>query len=588
MTILAGPTLAGPALAEAEGVGALTIGGFLREVCERFADHEALVFDDPLREGTTVGWTYAELERQARRVARALVAAGVSKGTRVGILMGNRPEAVAAWFGAPLVGAVVVPLSTFSPRPELDHLLRHADVSVLLTQTTLLGRDFLGDVIALCPEAGRPETTEGGRRRDGGEQREDGPMATVTFPFLRRVAAVGLAAPAGRIQPWEAFLASGDDVGEALVDAMAAQVAPSDHGLIIYSSGTTDRPKGMLHNHRAPTLQFWLQAGVFGRHERTRMWTALPMFWTAGMNTAMGATLAAGGCWVMQEVFEPGEALRLMARERVTEPYTLPHQTAALEEHPDWAGTDLSSLRCVFGKSAFARHPSVTGDTGWNMPVAYGLSETCAIFITHRFDTPRELLRQSMGRLLPGNRLRIVDPGTGRILGADADGELAIAGPTLMEHYVKVDRDQCFDIDGFFHTGDVGYYDEAGYVHWTGRRTEMIKTGGANVSPAELEVQLRACQPVKLARVVGVPDPRLGELVVLCVTLKDGATATAAEIRSFLRERVAAYKVPRHVLFFGDGDIPMTGSDTKVRDAELVRLVEERLRPPAPPSPPLT
>ena len=100
----------------------------------------------------------------------------------------------------------------------------------------------------------------------------------------------------------------------------------------------------MLHGHRAPTLQFWVQAQIFGRHEATRMWSALPLFWTAGLNTAMGSTLAAGGCWVMQETFEPGAALALMARERVTEPYTLPHQTGALEEHPDWATTDLSSL----------------------------------------------------------------------------------------------------------------------------------------------------------------------------------------------------------------------------------------------------
>ena len=132
----------------------------------------------------------------------------------------------------------------------------------------------------------------------------------------------------------------------------------SDHGLIIYSSGTTDRPKGMLHTNRGPTVQFWNQAQIFGRHEGTRLWSALPIFWTAGYSTAMGPILAAGGCWVMQETFEPGAALELIARERVTEPYTLPHQTAALVEHPNWETADLSSLRSVFGKSAFARHPT--------------------------------------------------------------------------------------------------------------------------------------------------------------------------------------------------------------------------------------
>jgi acyl-CoA synthetase (AMP-forming)/AMP-acid ligase II len=327
------------------------------------------------------------------------------------------------------------------------------------------------------------------------------------------------------------------------------------------------------------TLQFWFEAQVFGRTEDTRLWTSLPMFWTAGINTVMGSTLAAGGCWIMQEYFEPAEALRLMEREQVTEPYTLPHQTAALEERPEWRRADLSSLKAVYGKSAFARHSTVHGATSWNFPVGYGLSETCTAFATHSSSTPRELLRQSTGRLLPGNTLRVVDPDTGIELGAGEVGEFTIAGPTLMLGYVGMDRSDCFDEAGFFHTGDIGFFDPDGYVHWTGRRSEMIKTGGASVSPAEIEVALRACPPVKLARVVGVPDDRLGQLVVLCAVLKDGMTATATDIQEFLRPRVASYKVPKRVLFFEDGEIPMTGSDTKVRDAELLSKVFARLTP---------
>jgi acyl-CoA synthetase (AMP-forming)/AMP-acid ligase II len=376
---------------------------------------------------------------------------------------------------------------------------------------------------------------------------------------------------------WDAFLASGDAVDDDALDRRITEVHESDHGLIIYSSGTTDRPKGMLHTNRAPALQFWFQRRFFGRHEATRLWTALPIFWSAGYVTAMGASLAGGSCWVMQETFEPGEALQLMARERVTEPYSLPHQTATMSEHPDWLTTDLSSLKCVYGKSAFARHPSVDGDTSWQMTVSYGLSETNTAVMGHAWDAGRDAVKHSMGRLLPGYELRIVDPGTGRILDANEDGEFAVRSPTLMDHYVKMNRDECFDADGFFHTGDAGYYDDDGHVHFTGRRTEMIKTGGANVSPAELEVQLRACEPVKLARVIGVPDPRLDQIVVLAVTLREGAHATEADIQGFLRERVAAYKVPKKVLFFADGEIPMTNSATKVRDPELLALVEARL-----------
>jgi fatty-acyl-CoA synthase len=526
--------LEGPPLEDAEGVGSLTLGAFITEVGARFADHEALVFGDER-------WTYRDLLERSRQVAAALVAGGTARFSRVGILMGNRPEAVAALFGAALAGAVAVPLSTFSPRPELGFFLAHSAVDTVLTQARMKDRRYAEDVAALAPD----------------------------LPYLRRWAAVGA--------DWEEFLATGAGVDPTVLDARRDQVVPSDEGLVIYSSGTTSRPKGVLHCHRAPTLQFWLQAAIFGRGEATRLWTTLPLFWTAGLNTAMGATLAAGGCWVMQEWFDAGEALSLMAAERVTEPYALPHQTAALEEHPAWATTDLSSLRCVFGKSAFARHPSVRGDTGWNMPVAWGLSETCTGFASHTSSTPRELLRASSGRLIPGARLRVVDPDDGRELGAGEIGELTIAGPTVMMRYVGTDRDECFDRAGFFHTGDVGYFDGDGYVHWTGRRSEMIKTAGASVSPAEIEVALRACPPIKLARVLGVDDARLGQRVVLCVVLKDGMAATGDDIRAFLKERLASYKVPKEVLFFGDGDIPMTGGDTKVRDTDLLSLVGDRL-----------
>ncbi|MHB1446341.1 MAG: class I adenylate-forming enzyme family protein [Acidimicrobiales bacterium] len=553
-------TLEGPPLAEAGGIGALTLGGFLEEVTSRY-DGEALVFDDPLAGGTTVRWSYARLAQEAHRVGRALMAAGVGRGARVGILMGNRPEAVASVFGAGLVGAVAVPLSTFSAPAELEFMLGHADVQMVLAQREMRGHDYLGDLLALDPELDRAEP----------------PLRSAAFPFLESVAVVGAAHSSGSVRSWTDFMDSADRLSDHMLLARAGHIHPSDPAVIIYSSGTTERPKGMLHCHRAVTLQFWLQAGVFGRHPGTRLWTALPMFWTAGLNTAMGPTLAGGGCWVMQESFDPGDAIALMEREKVTEPYTLPHQTAALEEHPSWKTADLSALRCVFGKSAFARHPTVDGDPNWNSPVAYGLSETASIFAGHGWDTPRAVMRESTGRLLPGNRLRVVDPDTGARLGPGQDGELAVAGPTLMEHYVGRTRYECFDPDGFFHTGDAGFFDTEGYVHWTGRRTEMIKTAGANVSPAELEVALRAFGPLKLARVIGLPDPRLGQRVVLAAVVKEGEATSAEEIKAFLRERVSAYKVPKSVVFFSDGEVPMTGSDTKVRDADLLKLVGDRL-----------
>ena len=535
--------------------GPLTLSAFLLEVCRRHPGRDALVFDDPLQGYETVRWTYSDLECEARRVARALLAAGLGKSARVATLMANRPEAVAAYFGAALAGAVVVPLSTFSTKHELHQLLAHSDASVLLTQSAMGSHNFAVDIAELI----------------------DRPL---NYPYLRHVAVVGPEQDTHGLMSWREFIDSGETVAPELVDAVVAATSPSDLGLIIYSSGTTAAPKGMLHHHRAPTLQFWLQADLFGRTPDTRMWTALPLFWTAGMNTAMGATFASGGCWIMQEGFDAAMALRLIEREHVTEPYTLPHQAKALEEHADWAATDLSSLTSVFGKSVFARHHTVTGDPGWQMPVGWGMSETCAFICAHRSDTDRTTMRSSLGRLLAGNRLRVVDSNTGELLSTGEDGELIIQGLTLMEHYVGKSREECFDPNGWFHTGDVGHVDADGQVHWTGRRTEMIKTGGANVSPAEIEVQLRAHPDVRLARVIGIPDERLEQVAVLCVELVAETAQDAEGLRTFLRGRLASYKVPKLVHFFAAGDIPMTASGTKVADDALLRLVLARMSKP--------
>ncbi|HVT78794.1 MAG TPA: class I adenylate-forming enzyme family protein [Acidimicrobiales bacterium] len=474
-----------------------TLGAFLRDKADRFANNEALVFEDRR-------YTYADVLAHAEAVASDLEA-----GETVAIVMGNRPEAIFTIFGAALAGAVAVPLSTFATRDELKFMLEDCGADLVVTQDRLLGRALANELRMVHPQ----------------------------------VATFGV------------FLGGDKERGDP---------RPDDAAVIIYSSGTTSTPKGMVHSHAAHVTAFENQARVFRRDETSRVWTAFPLFWTAGFDSAMGATLAAGGCLVLQETFEPGAALALMAREHVDEPYCLPHQTQAMAEHPDWATTDLSSMTKVFGKSAFARHPKVDGDTHWQNPTGYGLSETCAFFAAHSADTPRDVMKKSIGALLPGNELRIAD-----------DGELLVKGPTLMQHYVGRKPAGCFDAEGFFHTGDTGHLDEHGHLVFEGRKTEMIKTGGANVSPAEIEVALRAFEPVKLARIVGVPDERLGERVVACIVLK--GEATEADVQNFLKDRVAAYKVPRQVLFFADGEIPMTRSDTKVRDAELLALVMERL-----------
>lgn len=556
-------TLRGPPLAAASWIGARTLGGFLAEVTQRFAPNQAIAYRDR-RTGQELRWSYADLRREVRRAARACLAAGVGKGTQLGLWLPSRPEFVALFYGAAMIGAVVVPLSTLAARRELDFLLRHPDLALLFTQSALLRRSFAEDLFALCPELASAEP---------------GQLLEARFPYLRRVVMLDTETASGAVETWESFIARGDRISDAVLDAAAQQVHESDPAVIVYSSGTTAEPKGILYAQRAPAIQSWNMGQLFRRDESVRMWTPFPLFWSAGIATAMGGVFATGGCFVMQETFDPAEAIELIARERVTEPYvTRGHQSAAMEELPGWRAADFSSVRQAGGKAAFLRHPSVTTpDPAWTQPTGFGMSESCAIFAAHAADVPSDARGGSHGRLLPGNALRILDPETGRVLCAREAGEIAIRGPTLMERYVKKNREECFDAEGFFRTGDGGWFDESGQLHWTGRLTDLIRTSGANVSPAEVELVLRDCRPLKAARIVAVPDPVRGEVVVLCATLKQNETISAEELRAWCRERLASYKVPRFVLLLAENEMPMTANQ-KIRDDQLRALARARLR----------
>jgi fatty-acyl-CoA synthase len=552
-------TFRGPLPETEDGIGSLTLGGFLLEVAQRYPDREALAFHSPDR--GTVRWSYRDLEREARRVARALIARGAGKDTRVAILMGNSPEWVAAAFGVALAGAVSVPLNTYFEPPELDHVLRHSDAALLLTQSRLLGHAYVDQLASLCSEL---------------LDAAPGELQSARFPQLRRVAALGLDTSRGAAETWDEFLGSGDGVPDALVDATAAEVTPADHALIIYTSGTTATPKGILHPHRGPALQSWRFAQQLRLDPSVRVWSAFPFFWSAGFVMVMGATLAAGGCLVLQEHFEPGQALRLLESERVTSPHAWAHQLAELEDHPDWPHVDLSAIRHCEAFTSFGRHPSVHVEDAWSPRAAYGLSETCTIISSLPADTSREVRERSQGAILPGNAVRIVDRDGGGELPVDTIGEITVKGPTLMLGYVKVLPEQCFDDDGFFHTGDAGYVDADGYLHWTGRMTEMIKTGGANVSPVELEETLLRHPGLKAALAVGIPDKKLGEMVVVCAIAHDGVSVDEADVRGFLRGRVASYKIPRRVLFFHEDELSLTGN-AKIRADGLRKLAMQRL-----------
>jgi acyl-CoA synthetase (AMP-forming)/AMP-acid ligase II len=215
----------------------------------------------------------------------------------------------------------------------------------------------------------------------------------------------------------------------------------------------------------------------------------------------------------------------------------------------------------------------------WGTYGSYGMSETFTLASSLPAWTPADLRAKTSGKPLPGMQLRIVDVASGQPLAAGESGEIAVKGATFMRGYYKLEPEHFLDEEGFFHTQDGGFMDPDGYLHWKGRLSNLIKTGGANVSPLEIENALGSRSDIKLALAVGVPHPVLGEVIVLCVVPAAGAELAAGELRSFLRGQLAAYKVPRKVLFFAPKDLQFTGTQKvqvgPLREAALARLEAE-------------
>jgi fatty-acyl-CoA synthase len=548
----------GKPLAEDE-LGALTLGGFLREVCERNAAREAMVYypSGLGPDGTVLRMSYAQVWDEAMLVARALVARGVTKDTRVGLMVTNRPEWVTGMFGIALTGATCVALSTFSKGSELEYQLRAADVSLLIFERSIMGRDFAQELLDLCPALGAGKA----------------PLYSPQLPYLRQAVCIG-EAPAGAFESWADFL-RGPLAAAELVQAMATEIAPTDRAFIFFSSGSTARPKAIQHSHRAAAIQSWRWKRIYNVDADVRTWSANGFFWSGNFCMGLGTTFAAGGCLVLQSAFLAGEALRLMQIEKVTLPVAWPHQWGKLVDDPAYADTDLSSLRYVGALSPLREHPTVKAD--WQEPVAaYGNTETFTVVTVHPSGTKPEIADGNSGFALPGNTIRIVDPLGGEVVPQGQAGEIAVKGPTMMLGYLDLPPEQTFDAEGFLRTGDGGFIDEQGRLHWQGRLNDIIKTGGANVSPQEIGTVVLQCPGVKTGAVVGVPHDTLGEMVVACVVPEEGASLDEAAVRAFVGRQLSSYKVPRRVLVIAETDLELTGSN-KIKTAALREFAAKRL-----------
>ena len=523
-----------------------TLGALLDATAAAFPAREAVAWAP--RGEVTERLAWADLRARSRLAAKRLVAAGVTKGTRVGLLCSNRTEWLPLAFGAARIGAVLVPLSTLWKRDELHYALTHADVALLLTLPGFLRHDYLAMLSEIVPDLAEP-------------------VRATRVPSLRRVAVVGGSAPG--IAAWGELASSVDD---AFLDALEATVSPLDPAVVFFTSGTTAQAKAVVHSHASLTISARRIADCLGIGPEDAWWGHMPLFWSGGFVMGALAAIAGGARIVLHEVVEPGPALALLEAERCTIMLGW-HQAAPLLEHPDFPRRRLFLKKGSGGTHPLA--PRLLGPDHVSVGM-YGMTETATCITSGRWDDAEAIRTGTFGRPLAGMDVRIVDPENGRPVAPGETGEILVRGPTLMDGYYRVPRVETFDAEGFFRTGDLGRFDEAGCLHFASRLKDVIKTAGVNVAATEVEDVLARHAAVRSAHVVGVADAVRGENVAAFVVLRDDARATAEELRAFCRDALASYKVPRHVLVIADAELPRTATG-KIEKAALRRTAEARV-----------
>jgi fatty-acyl-CoA synthase len=488
------------------------LGFLLREQAARFGTHPALIGVDE-----TVG--YGALADRAARIASFLAARGVRRGDRVGLLMNNRPQWVETFFGAAMAGAVVVAFSTWSKRDELAYLIEDSGIRLLVTLDQFSGQDFVAD------------------------------LRTMRTPEV-----VVLGDGQGWL-PYRAML----DAPPALPGTPAR---PEDDAIVIYTSGSSSRPKSVPLSHGGIIENGFNIGERQGYTERDRVLLAPPLFWSYGSANALSAVLTHGATLVLQPRFEPGEALDLIEQHRCTALYTLPAITAALISHPAFRPGRTGTLRTGLTIGAPKDVETAANVLGAReICNVYGQTETygnCCVTWHH---WPLERRAACQGPPLPGVTIRIVDETTGAILPLGHPGLIEVKGH-VMRGYIGASASQtsaAMTADGYFRTGDMGELIETGDIRFIGRTTEMIKKGGINISPAEVEDVLMRHPSVALAGVVGVPDPTQGELIAAFVVPMPGQSLSEAALTAHCRQLASRYKVPDFIAVRDALPVTVTG-----------------------------
>ncbi|MFN3231448.1 MAG: class I adenylate-forming enzyme family protein [Alphaproteobacteria bacterium] len=528
-------------------IEATTLGDLLLKAADRHPNRDAMVFPDSRR-------TYAELSERAYARARSLIAMGVRPGDHVGMLMPNCMVYVELLLGCVLTGAVAVPINARFKAHEMGYVIENADLVALFT-TDMISEyaDFAEVLNTAFP--------------DLKDQTDPAQLHLDSAPKLKSVVMYGDSQPPG-FMAFDAFETLSAQALNEDVDANRVMIMLSDPCIMMYTSGTTANPKGCPLTH-----ENLVRSGINMNRERyfmtpeDRFWDPLPIFHMSFILPMM-ACFDAGAALLSMTHFEAGAAIRMMVDEKATIAFpAFPTIMTAIIDHPDFKTADLSRVRRLNNVA-----PPDTMRLFQNafpqavQTAAFGLTEVSGVVSFGHPDDPEKARLEGCGRPFAGTEVSVVDFETREPLPAGERGEIRIRGYCVFPGYYKDPEKtaECFE-DGWFCTGDLCSVDEDGFIYFHGRLKDMLKVGGENVAAVEIESYLSNHPAVKLAQVVGVPDPRLQEVAAAFIELKDGAAATEQEIIDFCKSKIASFKVPRHVRFVTEW--PM--SSTKVQKFKL-------------------
>jgi acyl-coenzyme A synthetase/AMP-(fatty) acid ligase len=500
--------------------------------------------------------TFAEVDVRAAILSRGLLAAGVGKGAHVGILMGNGRDFMVALFAVMRIGAIAVLISTLARPRELAHMIRNADLDVLLSADAYLSNDYVARLEEALPSL---HGADASRR-----------LSVIEAPFLRAIWIWGKARPSWTQGGEDALGVLAANISFEITHTAEAEVVPSDPALIIYTSGSSAEPKAIVHSHGSVVRQGRALSTFIDCKPGDRLLTTLPFFWVGGLCTTILGAICSGAAALCPDNPSPDATIACIRKWNATHIFQWPAQLALMKDNPEFQAA-LTKMR-----PAYSVQFSIFGWTPAELtPNSLGMTETLG---PHSF-YPMEALPPeragSYGIAVGGIERRIIDPDTGKEQPPGTPGILALRGGAVLMGMHRKSYHEVFDDQGFYRTEDICKITEDGHLYFISRRDDLVKISGANVSPTEVESVIRGEPGIKGACVVGLPGDK-GETLAAAVVLEEGAKVAVGDLTARLKAQLSSYKVPRDIVFLREDEIPMTAT-AKVYRPALKQLLSARL-----------